>query len=637
MSEGKPKRETASQRTRKAARERLTDRLEILPNSPGVYLMKDAQDVIIYIGKAVNLRNRVRSYFMGGAKEHRAAMILPKHVTDIDWILTGSELEALILEANLIRKHRPRYNVLAKDDKHFPYIQVTWGEDFPRVRVVRKVEDKSRHHHFGPFTDSGSLRQALATVREIFRVRSCDLKLPGAKVDRACLDHHIGRCDAPCIGLQTRESYRAMMRQVELALEGKEDVLRQELTVDMQACVERLDFETAAHRRDQIKSLGTLRERQRVDLAEAVDVDVVALSREGRWGVVTWMEIRGGCVQGRHHETLSCPLSEDDAEVMAGAVVGRYLDRLPPPEILVSCLPDSTPLLEEHFTQMLGRKVEILLARQGKRFRLAELAHANARMLLVEHLAHLEARDRVTNSVKELQEALGLPEPPRRIEGFDISHLSGTGTVASMVVCIDGKPAKGEYRRFHVKTVEGIDDFASMREILGRRFRRIREDGLTPPDLVLIDGGKGQLGMAVEAMEAEGFPDQKVLGLAKRIEEVFLPGESEPRILPRASSALQLLQRLRDEAHRFAITFQREQRTATITSSWLDGIKGVGAQKKQLLLRHFGSAAKVREAKEAELAQIVGPAVAASIAELVRRENAVEPEPGLLMAAEESA
>ena len=626
-------------RARKAARERLSERLAMLPDSPGVYLMKDAQDVIIYIGKAVNLKNRVRSYFTGGAREHRAAMILPKHVVDIEWILTGSEIEALILEANLIRKHRPRYNVLCKDDKHFPYIQVTWGEDFPRVRVVRRADEKSPHHIFGPYTDVTSMRQALAAVREVFKVRSCALKLPAQKIDRPCLDYHIGRCDAPCVGLQSREDYRVMITQVELALSGKEAVLRAELEADMRACAERMDFEGAAQRRDQIRSLEALRQRQRVDLADASDVDVVALAREGRWGVVTWMEIRGGCVQGRHQETLSCPLSQEDPEVMAGALVGRYLDRLPPPEILVTSLPDDHELLERHFGERLGRKVAILLARQGKRFRLAELAHANARMLLAEHLAHLEARDRVTSSVKELQEALGFAHPPRRIEGFDISHLSGTGTVASMVVFIDGKPAKAEYRRFHVKTVEGIDDFASMREILGRRFRRIREDGLEPPDLVLIDGGKGQLGMAVEAMREEGFPDQAVLGLAKRIEEVFLPGESEPHILPHTTPALQLLQRLRDEAHRFAITFQREQRTVTITSSWLDGIPGVGPQKKQLLLRHFGSAAKVRKAAESELAQIVGPRVAAGIVATIKVEDGrkLSQEPTFLMAAEDPA
>ncbi|MEN9355209.1 MAG: excinuclease subunit UvrC, partial [Fibrobacterota bacterium] len=462
--------------------------------------------------------------------------------------------------------------------------------------------------------------------------------LPKQKIDRACLDHHIGRCDAPCVGLQTQEDYRAMIGQMEMVLEGKEDQFRKELEADMQACAKRLDFEAAARRRDQLQALAKLKERQRIDLAEAVDIDVVALVRDGRWGVVTWMEIRAGCVQGRHHETLSCPLSEEDSEVMAGAVVGRYLDRKPPPELLVSCLPDGQELLEEYLSGLLGRKVECHLARQGRRFRLAQLAHANAKMLLTEHLAHLEARERVTNSVKELQEALGLPVPPRRIEGFDISHLSGTGTVASMVVAIDGKPAKGEYRRFHVKTVEGIDDFASMREILGRRFRRIREEGLEPPDLVLIDGGKGQLGMAVEAMAEEGFPDQKVLGLAKRIEEVFLPGESEPRILPRTSASLQLLQRLRDEAHRFAITFQREQRTSTITASWLDGIKGVGPQKKQLLLQHFGSALKVKEAKEADLAQLVGPQIAATIvARAALASSYLDPIPAVLMAAEPSA
>lgn len=612
----------------------IKERLEDLPTKPGVYIMKDAGGEIIYIGKAKVLKNRVRSYFQGRETDHRAAMILHKHVVDIEWIVTDNELEALILEANLIRQHRPKYNVLAKDDKHFPYLRLTLGEAFPRLEVVRRVE-KDRHRYFGPYTDAKAMRQTLGLARELFRIRDCELDLRTKRLERACLSYHIRRCDGPCIDAITESEYEPVVRQIVLLLEGRNQDLVAELRREMEVKAAALDFEGAARRRDQIASLETIRASQKMDLGEFVDIDVLALSREGRWACVTRFQIRGGAVLDRSHHIVKCPLEEDDAEVMERAILEFYPPgvQAPPPEIHLSTMPGEKELLEEMLTELAARKVRLQQPKQGDSFKTIRMAIANARMLLVEHLAKLETRNRVSHAVAALQEALGLPEPPRRIVGFDISHLQGTGTVASMVCFLDGRPHKAGYRRFHVKTVEGIDDFASMREVVGRHFRRVREEQADPPDLVLIDGGKGQLGMAVEAIRAEGFPEQQLLGLAKRIEEVFLPGRSEPILLSFHSPALKLLQHIRDEAHRFAITFQRTQRTQTIASSWLDTIPGVGPAKRSLLLQQFGSVARIRKAGESELADVVGARLASAIREAIEKDGQ-EGEPGMLMAAE---
>lgn len=615
----------------------IKERLEDLPTKPGVYIMKDADGEIIYIGKAKVLKNRVRSYFQGRETDHRAAMILYKHVSDIEWIVTDNELEALILEANLIRQHRPKYNVLAKDDKHFPYLRLTLGEAFPRLEVVRRVE-KDKHRYFGPYTDAKAMRQTLGLAREIFRIRDCELDLRTKRLERACLSYHIRRCDGPCIDAITESEYEPIVRQIILLLEGRNQDLVAELRREMDIKAAALDFEGAARRRDQIASLETIRATQKMDLGEFVDIDVLSLSREGRWACVTRFQIRGGAVLDRSHHIVKCPLEEDDAEVMERAILEFYPPgvQAPPPEIHLSTMPGEKELLEEMLTELAGRKVRLQQPKQGDSFKTIRMAIANARMLLVEHLAKLETKNRVSHAVAALQESLGLAEPPRRIVGFDISHLQGTGTVASMVCFLDGRPHKAGYRRFHVKTVEGIDDFASMREVVGRHFRRVREEQADPPDLVLIDGGKGQLGMAVEAIRAEGFPEQQLLGLAKRIEEVFLPGRSEPILLSFHSPALKLLQHIRDEAHRFAITFQRTQRTQTIASSWLDTIPGVGPAKRSLLLQQFGSVARVRKAGEAELADVVGARLASAILEAIEKDGQEEGD-GILMAAEPEA
>jgi len=592
----------------------IRERLEVLPVEPGVYLMKNADGEIIYIGKAKVLRNRVRSYFQGRETSHRAAMVLPRHVADIEWIVTDTELEALILEANLIRQHRPKYNVLAKDDKHFPYLRLTLGEAFPRLEVVRRIE-KDKHRYFGPYTDAKAMRRTLGLAREIFRIRDCELDLSARRLERPCLSYHIQRCDGPCIGALSEAEYEPVVKNLVMMLEGRNRELLEVLRAEMAERAGRLDFEGAARRRDQIAGLESIQQAQKADLGEFVDMDVFALSREGRWACVARFVVRGGTILDRSHLLVRCPLEEDDHEIMERALLEFYPEgaACPPGEIHLSAMPDERELLETHLAKLAGRRVHLLQPKQGDSFRMVRMALANARMLLVEHLAKLETRNRVSQAVAALQEALGLPEPPRRIHGFDISHLSGTGTVASLVCFVDGRPHKAGYRRFHVKTVEGIDDFASMREVVGRHFRRIREEQADPPDLVLIDGGKGQLGMAVEAIRAEGFPDQPMLGLAKRIEEVFLPGRSDSILLSLHSPALKMLQHLRDEAHRFAITFQRSQRTEGITSSWLDTIPGIGPAKRSLLLQQFGSVARIRQASEPELARLVGPKLAAAI------------------------
>jgi excinuclease ABC subunit C len=435
----------------------------------------------------------------------------------------------------------------------------------------------------------------------------------------------------------TESDYAPVVSQIVLFLEGRNRELLAELRREMEEKAARLDFEGAARRRDQIASLEKLHVSQKMDLGDFVDLDVLALSREGRWACVARFQVRGGTVLDRSHHIVKCPLEEDDDEVMERALVEFYPEGVqsPPPEIHVSVVPLDRELLERHLERVAGRKVRLVRPKQGDSFKTIRMALANARMLLVEHLAKLEVRNRVSQSVAALQEALGLSDPPRRIVGFDISHLSGTGTVASMVNFLDGRPAKAGYRRFHVKTVEGIDDFASMREVVGRHFRRLREEGGDPPDLVLIDGGKGQLGMAVEAIRREGFPEQALLGLAKRIEEVFLPGRSEPILLSLHSPALKMLQHIRDEAHRFAITFQRNQRTAAVASSWLDSVPGIGPSKRSLLLQQFGSVTRLRQANEAELAAVLGTRLAGVLREAMRKEGS-EIETDLLMAAEPS-
>jgi excinuclease ABC subunit C len=610
----------------------IADKLALLPTDPGVYLMKDTAGTIIYIGKAINLRNRVRGYFTGPAADnHLASHILRDTARDMEWIVTRTEVEALILEANLIRKHSPKYNVDLKDDKHYPYIRVTTSEAFPRLLVTRHAEKgrgagANRDLYFGPYTNSRAMRNTLQYLTRLFRIRDCDLKLPVTEPLRPCLSYHIGRCDAPCALLTTEAEYRKLIDEAVLLLKGRRHELRKTLEASMRDAAAAQRYEEAGKIRDQIQDLETVQARQRVDLGSDQDPkDFIAVKRFGKVGSIVVMEARDGFLSDRKQFEVHIPLEQDESAVVTEFLTSYYLDRNPgeiPREILLSHPPLEEENMEPLLRELRGKPVTIEVPQRGEKLKQMDLALANADMQLTEYLARREKKNRQNYRVTALQEDLALPTPPIRIEGFDISHLSGTDTVASNVVFVDGRPSKKDYRHYNVKTVEGIDDFASMYEILSRRFRRLREeeDKAGPgerskdrPDLILIDGGKGQLGMARQTQLEHGFGDIPILGLAKRIEEIFLPDRYDPILLPKTSAALQLLQQVRNESHRFAITFQRSKRTPRMTQSWLDEIPGIGDKTKMKLIRAFKSPLKIKEAEDAELVAAVGKAVANKI------------------------
>ncbi len=594
-------------------------KLELLPTRPGVYLMRNGKGEIVYIGKAVNLRNRVRGYFNARAQaNHLASMLLRSVVHDLEWIVTDNEVEALILEANLVGKHAPRYNVQLKDDKHFPYIKVTLSEPYPRLLITRQAgSGKGKDQVFGPYTNVRAMRKTINLLNKVFRIRDCDLKLPLENPVRPCLSHHLKRCDAPCAHLTNPEEYRQLVDKAVLLLRGRHKELTRELERQMFDAATKERFEAEARIRDQIRDLDAVREEQKMDLGdEKASKDLIAVAREGKLGAVTILEIRDGYVSGRKQFEVACPLEEDEGRLVADFLKGYYLRKGPeaiPREIVLSHAPDAEENVEEALRSVRGGAVDLEVPQKGEKRRQINLALENAKLQVMELVHRRERKNRQSYMVTALQEDLGLASPPNRIEGFDISHLSGTDTVASQVVFVDGKPSKKDYRHYNVKTVEGIDDFASMREIIRRRLRRLDEDKEPAPDLLLIDGGKGQLGMAVEALREAGRPDQAVVGLAKRLEEVFIPGQSEPLLIAKTSASLKLLQQVRDEAHRFAITFQRSKRKKHLEASWLDEVPGIGEKTKMKLLRAFGSPAGIEAAGEVELAKAAGKALAARL------------------------
>jgi excinuclease ABC subunit C len=597
----------------------LEAKLEALPTRPGVYMFRNAKAEIVYIGKAVNLRNRVRSYFNKQSQtNHLASTLLRAVAKDMEWIITDNEVEALILEANLVNKHTPRYNVQLKDDKHFPYIKVTLSEVYPRLVITRQSGvGRGKDMYFGPYTNVRAMRKTINLLNRIFRIRDCDLKLPLDKPIRPCLSYHLKRCDAPCANLTEPEPYRHLVEQAVLLLKGRHRDLTQELGRMMREAAEADRFEEAARIRDQMRDLDAVKESQKMDLGpDQVSRDLIAAARTGKLACILILEIRDGYVSGRKHFEVSCPLEQDEDSIITEFIKGHYLRQGPesvPREIILSHPTLEEENIQESLRAYRGGAVDIEVPVKGEKRRQVNLALENAKLLVAEMVARRERKNRQSFMVTALQEDLGLQNPPNRIEGFDISHLSGTDTVASQVVFVDGKPSKKDYRHYNVKTVEGIDDFASMREIVGRRVKRLIEDKQPFPDLFLIDGGKGQLGMAFDVLREAGRPDQPVIGLAKRLEEIFFPGKSEPLLIPKTSPSLQLLQQVRDEAHRFAITFQRSKRRQHIESSWLDEVPGIGDKTKMKLLRAFGAPAAIESAPEAELAKAAGKAVASRI------------------------
>ncbi|MFL5574425.1 MAG: excinuclease ABC subunit UvrC [Gemmatimonadaceae bacterium] len=581
-------------------------KLPHLPESPGVYLWKDDAGEVLYVGKAKRLRARVRSYF---ASDHLASpktRHLVRRIADLDTIVVPTEAHALILEANLIKEHRPRFNIALKDDKSYPYIKVTVQEPYPRVIVTRRLQSDGARY-FGPYTDVGAMRRALNVVKRIFTVRSCSYDMPRELPERACLDHHIGRCKAPCVGLQSREDYRAMIDEVEHFLDGKTDEVIRRVRQRMEAAAEGLDFERAAELRDALTKLERLEEPTVVLEVEGGDRDVVGYARDGDDACVAIMRIRSGKLLAREHHFLDNIDGDTDADVLSAYLARTYVaaeERAA--ELLVPFDFEDRPVLEESLA-MTRHGSRVLVPQRGPKRELIDLAEQNARHLLEElKLASSESDERAADPVYQLQRELGLQKVPRALVCFDISHAQGTDTVASMVWFENGRPKRAEYRKFKVETVAGIDDFASMNEVVGRYFKRRVDEQRPLPDLVVIDGGKGQLGAARAALEQLGLAELPLISLAKRDEELFVPGRSESIRLSRRSPALRLLQQARDEAHRFAVTFQRKRRSMRTVTSELLSIPGIGPVKRRQLLQAFGSVQGIRDAGEEEVAKLPG-------------------------------
>ena len=577
-------------------------KLPHLPDGPGVYLWKGRDGATLYVGKAKRLRSRVRSYFSGDQLESVKTRHLVNQIADLETIVVPSEAHALILEANLIKEYQPRFNIALRDDKSYPYIRVTIQEPFPRVYVTRRLEDDGAKY-FGPYTDVGSMRRALNVVKKIFTVRSCNYDMPAQMPERPCLDYYIKRCKAPCILAQTQHDYRSMIDEVVLFLSGRPDEVLKRVQERMELASEQLDFERAAELRDVMQHLERMEEPTIVMEVEGADRDVIGYARDGDDACVTVLRIRSGKLLSREQRFLTNIDGEDDGEVMSMFLAGSYVGMqerarqvllpfdFPDRELIEQSLPDS----------------RIHIPQRGPRRELIDLAEQNARHLLEElKLASSEADERAGDPVYELGRELGLQRLPRSLVCFDISTAQGTDTVGSCVWFENGRPKRAEYRKFRVKTVEGSDDFASMHEVVRRYFERRKNDEKPMPDLVVIDGGKGQLSAAHAALEELALADRPLISLAKREEEIFIWGREEPLRLSRRSPGLRLLQQARDEAHRFAVTYNRKRRSMRTVTSELLKIRGIGPVKRRLLLKEFGSVQGVRDAGEEAIAKLPG-------------------------------
>lgn len=578
-----------------------------LPQKPGVYRFKDAAGEILYIGKAVNLRNRVRSYFSDRPSSPKIGRMVAQ-IADLECTVVSSELEALVLECNLIKQHRPKYNTRLKDDKHYPYIKVSLNEDWPRVDITRRfARDGARY--FGPYTDSRSVYATLALLNKLFRYRRCNVEITGDD-PRGCLDYHIRRCLGPCMGKVSRQDYLAAIQQVCLFLEGRHDEILKQLRRRMADASDGLEFERAAYLRDQIRAIETVVERQRVISTAMQDEDVIALARNDGEACAEVFLIRGGKLIAGEHFLLENAGDEDSHTLMA-AFITQFYDSAPfvPPQIFIQDELAEAGVIEEWLRSKRGSKVTIKVPRKGEKRGLVELAAANAATALEQMRAKWMAdRRKTTVALQELADHLDLPSAPARIECYDISNTQGTSSVGSMVVFEGGQPAKGAYRRFQIKTVEGADDFASLQEVLRRRLRRAKtaSDGWALPDLLIVDGGKGQLNAAREVLSELDVDGIALASLAKENEEIFVPSQSESILLPRTSQSLYLVQRIRDEAHRFALSYHQKLRKKRTFRSPLDEVPGIGPKRKAALVKRFGSLQAIREASVDDLAAVQG-------------------------------
>ncbi|MDR7401426.1 MAG: excinuclease ABC subunit UvrC [Armatimonadota bacterium] len=608
----------------------LEEKLKVLPARPGVYLFRDAQGRVIYVGKAASLRARVRQYFQDSAHADspRIRHLVGK-IADFEVIACATEVEALILETNLIKQHRPPYNVRMADDKAFPYVKIT-HEAFPRILMTRKVvRDGAKYFGPYPYHEPKLVRRTIRTIRRLFKLRSCAIEIT-RDLPRPCLDYDLGLCTAPCVAWgATAEQYAEQVRRAVLFLEGRQASLVEELREEMRRAAESLQFERAAQLRDQVQALEAIAERQRAAGADLQDRDVVAVAHAGNTACVQMFYVRAGRLQGQEHFLLEGVRGLSRGEIL-GAFLTQYYQEAPsvPPEILLQDEVADSDLIAEWLAQRRGGRVSIVVPQRGERAGLVQMAAENAALFLHQERARVAGAEGA--ALRELQEVLGLETLPFRIEAYDVSNFQAGETVGSLVVFEGGRPLKSAYRRFRIRWTDGPNDYAALQEMLRRRFARGREeqekldrDEAVPvrwsvmPDLILIDGGRGQLSAALEVL-FEYNVTAPAVGLAKREEHLFLPGSAEPLVLPRESQALQLLQRVRDEAHRFAHAYHQKLRERRIVFSVLDDIPGIGEKRKRELIRRFGSVRQIRQASEEQLAEVLGPRLARRVAEFLR-------------------
>ena len=588
----------------------LEEKLQNLPDAPGVYLMKDAQGRVIYIGKAVTLKNRVRSYFQKGARGEKTE-IMARQIADLETIVTHTELEALALESNLIKKHRPRYNVILRDDKNYPYLRFDIKSEYPRLEVVRRLK-KDGAFYYGPYVPAGGMWESLALIRRTFPLASCKKEL-GRKQERACVQFQIGRCMGPCTGEVDKAAYRDVVSQVRLFLEGKNNDLLDMLKKRMEAASEKMEYERAAELRDRIAKIEGAFEKQKIISPGFENQDVIGMASEAGRADIQTLFIRNGLLLGRKDFYLDDVLGMTSDEILADFLHQFYAkEMIVPSEVLLPSEIYDRELFERWLTEKRGARVEVLIPRRGRKRELVQMASDNASQSLREHMLSHRSKERI---LLRLQEELGLRSLPRRIEAFDISTIQGAESVASMVSFENNLPDKRNYKRFKIRSVQGQDDFASMAEVIRRRYTRAKAEG-TLPDLILVDGGKGQLNAALDVLEELGIEGPDVVGLAKarsgeegtekEFERIFLPGLDEPIILEPTSATTHLLARVRDESHRFAIMYHRKLREKRAVHSELDDIPGIGETRKKALLRHFGSVEGVKQATVEELSAVTG-------------------------------
>jgi len=601
----------------------LETKLKTLPTNPGVYQFKNDKDKVIYVGKARNLRSRVRSYFHGTATNAKT-IALVKKIKDVELVVTDSEIEALVLENNLIKELKPRYNIDLKDDKSFPFIKVT-NEPYPQVYSTRQVvQDGSKY--FGPYTSVKSMKSSLRMINQIFKIRSCKYDINevtiAKKKYKLCLDYHINKCDGPCEGLISEREYNEMVQEVIKLLRGKTDDLIKELETKMQNASAGLDFEKAAEIRDKLEQLKTISSKQKIVSNDFVDRDVLSVAYEGNDSACSIFNIRSGKLVGKKQLQLRLKGAEGLPEIYNSIVKFYYAEQTEiPKEILFEKEPIDSELLKEWLNLRAEKKVKFVIPQRGELHSLVKMCKQNAILQLKEiQIQRMKKEGHVPFAVAALQKDLGLNKLPAKIECFDISNLQGTDSVASMVVFVDGKPKKSLYRKFIIKDVDGPDDFASMQEVLRRRYTRLMENEEPMPDLIMVDGGKGQLSSALEVLNDLGLKQIPIIGLAKRLEEVFFPKQSEALSISKTSSGLKLLQQIRDEAHRFAITFHRKRRNKRTFTSELTGIKGIGPSTAQMLIKQLGSVSQIKKASLKNIAAVVGNKRAEIIFKYFQRE-----------------